>query len=294
MAQEPLLAQDACSEPGGIVVLAMPFETVQEHYVRERRVRVCERCRRPLPDVVENRGTYNTVGSIAGSVGTSAGGSMAGAALGTAVLPGVGTVVGSLAGAIGGAVVGSRAGAAASDGICDAVEANAAQLCDACKAGSNSSSRSGRPSATNWGGGRLGGGDAQEPLARGAGAQDSGRRFNFGGEGQRLGGGRPPAASASQPASGEEPSMWSRLSAMNPFAGNSQQQQSAAGRGTGTSGFAAFGGAGHVLGSGPSPAQADGRAARQSQLEEDEALARRLQQEEEMALQQERGQHRGF
>lgn len=127
----------------------MPFETVDEQYVRQRKVLVCERCRRQMPGAVQNRGAYQTGGSIGGSLG----GSMAGSALAGAVLGPVGAV----AGMIGGAIAGSRAGAAASDGICDAVDATAGQLCPDCK---EASSR--RPAGhQNWGGGRLGANDQE-------------------------------------------------------------------------------------------------------------------------------------
>ena len=38
---------------------AMPFDTVNEQYVRQRKVLVCERCRRPM-DGVQNRQAYQT------------------------------------------------------------------------------------------------------------------------------------------------------------------------------------------------------------------------------------------
>lgn len=122
----------------------MPYENVDEQYVRQRKVLVCERCRRQMPGSVENRSTYQTGGSIGGSLAGSMGGSaLAGAVLGP---------VGAVAGMIGGAIAGSRAGAAASDGICDAVDSSAGQLCPACKEASTK-----RPAGhQNWGGGRLG------------------------------------------------------------------------------------------------------------------------------------------
>ncbi|OLP87426.1 hypothetical protein AK812_SmicGene31346 [Symbiodinium microadriaticum] len=132
-------------------VRSMPFETVNEQYVRERKVLVCERCRRPMDTSVQHRDAYQTGGSIAGSLGGSVGGSMlAGAVLGP---------VGALAGAIGGAIAGSRAGAAASEGICDAVDSSGTQLCNVCKEAANVR----QMGHQNWGGGRLGSGD--EPTA---------------------------------------------------------------------------------------------------------------------------------
>ncbi|CAJ1378760.1 unnamed protein product [Effrenium voratum] len=129
----------------------MPFDTVDEQYTRQRKVLVCERCRRPMQGV-QHRQAYQTGGSIAGSLGGSVGGSMlAGAVLGP---------VGALAGAIGGAIAGSRAGAVASEGVCDVVDSTGSQICDACK-----EAASVRPAGyQNWGGGRLGA-DSSEPQA---------------------------------------------------------------------------------------------------------------------------------
>ncbi|CAE7503654.1 unnamed protein product [Symbiodinium microadriaticum] len=142
------LSCDAISERA---LRSMPFETVNEQYVRERKVLVCERCRRPMDTSVQHRDAYQTGGSIAGSLGGSVGGSMlAGAVLGP---------VGALAGAIGGAIAGSRAGAAASEGICDAVDSSGTQLCNVCKEAANVR----QMGHQNWGGGRLGSGD--EPTA---------------------------------------------------------------------------------------------------------------------------------
>mmetsp|Transcript_20498 Transcript_20498/g.36842 ORF Transcript_20498/g.36842 Transcript_20498/m.36842 type:complete len:302 (-) Transcript_20498:84-989(-) len=121
----------------------MPFETVQEQYVRDKKILVCEQCRRQMSGVVENRNAYRTGGSIAGSLGGSVvAGGLAGAVLGP---------VGSIAGAIGGAVAGSRGGAMASDGVCDVIDSNAKHLCEACKA-----SPAKPTGQRDWGGGRLG------------------------------------------------------------------------------------------------------------------------------------------
>lgn len=131
----------------------MPFESVNEQYVRQRKVLVCERCRRPMDSAVQNRQAYQTGGSIAGSLGGSVGGSMlAGAVLGP---------VGALAGAVGGALAGSRAGAAASEGICDAVDSTGSQICNSCKEAATTR----QAGYQNWGGGRLGAGEASDPVA---------------------------------------------------------------------------------------------------------------------------------
>ena len=135
---------------GPCLLLAMPVEHVNEQVWTQRRVRVCAKCRRELPDVVKHRGAYNTAGSVAGSLGTSMGGSML---LGTVMGP-----VGAIGGAIGGAIVGSRAGAAASDGVCNAVENSAQDLCDQCKADAQRST----PPPRDWGGGRLGTGSEEQ------------------------------------------------------------------------------------------------------------------------------------
>ncbi|CAK9043419.1 unnamed protein product [Durusdinium trenchii] len=129
----------------------MPFDTVDEQYVRQRKILVCERCRRPM-DGVQNRAAYQTGGSIAGSLGGSMGGSMlAGAVLGP---------VGALAGAIGGAIAGSRAGAAASEGICDAVDSSSSQVCEACK----EAAATRRLRLPELGGGRLGAPGEAQPI----------------------------------------------------------------------------------------------------------------------------------
>jgi len=210
-------AKCPCAEEPG----QMPFETVEEPAVVRRQIKVCRRCRKQIPTTVENRQTYNQVGSIAGSLGTSMGGSMVGAAAGTAVLPGVGTLIGGLGGAIGGAIFGGKAGAAASDKICDVVEDKAGDLCNECKPKEGSSS-----GINNWGGGRLGDGNdartvtgrssnsrllshfqptSQQPSqARASGTAPSGNAGSnpnqiFGGSGHRLG-------EAAQPSS--SPSFW--------------------------------------------------------------------------------------
>lgn len=147
----------------------MPFETVQEKVVQEKRVLVCSRCRQPIPHhQSQNRRAYHTVGSL----GTSLGGSiLAGAVLGPV-------------GAIGGAIAGSIAGARASDKVCDAVESKRAQgtdLCEACRAivAGNSAT-----SAETGGGHRLGSG---EPVKREVAAP--GERIKEGAQvaGQKLG-----------------------------------------------------------------------------------------------------------
>mmetsp|Transcript_13761 Transcript_13761/g.37668 ORF Transcript_13761/g.37668 Transcript_13761/m.37668 type:complete len:260 (-) Transcript_13761:114-893(-) len=250
----------------------MPFETVNEQVVRERRVRVCARCRRQLPEVVQHRGAYQTGGSIAGSLGGSVGGSMlAGAVLGP---------VGAIAGAIGGAVAGSRAGAAASGGICDAAEYAADDLCPDCK------STPSRPTGQKqWGGGRLGDGSsgsqpapapaAVEPTAseRMSGAWSSvGDRFNQSTEGARQ---------------------W--------WTGGASQSESktSSSKGGKSGGFETFSGSGHTLGHSesqvrpqsrlvaveqravapPRPQQQAFASPPLSQEEQDAALARQLQEQ---------------
>jgi hypothetical protein len=102
----------------------MPFDTIDEKVVRQRRVRVCERCRREMPDVA-SRGKYNTAGSVAGSLSGSIGASaLAGAFLGP---------IGMIGGAIAGSIAGARAGVKASNKACEVAEKNAEKYCQACK-----------------------------------------------------------------------------------------------------------------------------------------------------------------
>lgn len=256
----------------------MPYDTVDDHVVVQRRVRVCARCRRQMPDVVQNRGAYNTVGSVGGSLGSSMGGSML---LGSVLGP-----VGAIGGAIGGAIVGSRAGAAASDGICNAVEATADDVCEQCKATPYSGGQQ------NWGGGRLGAPADKAAAAEPAVAASSGPTV-----GERIG----DVANAT----GESISSgwsWMRSSVSSAFGAGeaAPPPETGAGSSSGkTSVFAAFSGTGHTLGSqvsepsasrsnpsrllgsvGGAPAStAAASTARRTQEEEDEALARQLQEQ---------------
>jgi len=67
----------------------MAFETVNENVTRQRRIRVCERCRREIKDIA-NRQNYQTAGSLGGSLGGSIGASaLAGAVLGPIGMIGV-------------------------------------------------------------------------------------------------------------------------------------------------------------------------------------------------------------
>lgn len=117
----------------------MPYQTVNEVLVQERQVLICRSCRCQI-GAVSSRESYNTGGSIAGSLGGSMGGSM----LGAEVLGPVGMVIGC----IGGAVAGSCGGAMASDGICNAVESTADDLCAACHG--NETRQRQRGSNSNW------------------------------------------------------------------------------------------------------------------------------------------------
>ncbi|CAE7704974.1 unnamed protein product [Symbiodinium pilosum] len=275
--------------------LTMPFETVNEQYVRQRKVLVCERCRRPMDTSVQNRDAYQTGGSIAGSLGGSVGGSMlAGAVLGP---------VGALAGAIGGAIAGSRAGAAASEGICDAVDSTGSQICNACKEAANVR----QMGHQNWGGGRLG--SSEEPTP----APQAPSSASAPGVGERLG----EAASGAGAKIGEAASAvgeslsgvgsWMRKS-VSSMTGSEEPAKPAASKGEA---FRSFEGSGRTLGSeaadpeqrraaraaaaeaamrraGQVPsggyaqtpaASAAAPAAAASTQEDDEALARRLQEE---------------
>ena len=112
------------------------YETVEEHHVRQRQVRVCTECRMRLPDLVHqtSRDGYRAGGSVVASLSGSMLGSMA---MGELLGP-----VGTLVGAIGGAVAGSRAGAAGADGYCYVIDA-ADTLCDACRGAQNNATGTG-------------------------------------------------------------------------------------------------------------------------------------------------------
>lgn len=102
----------------------MPYETVQEKVVQERRVRVCARCRAQILDA-PNRHTIQNVGSVGGSLGASLGGSiLVGSLLGP---------VGAIGGAIAGSIAGARAGRNVSDKVCETMESNQDALCPACR-----------------------------------------------------------------------------------------------------------------------------------------------------------------
>mmetsp|Transcript_33099 Transcript_33099/g.77461 ORF Transcript_33099/g.77461 Transcript_33099/m.77461 type:complete len:320 (-) Transcript_33099:64-1023(-) len=240
----------------------MPHEVVNEQVWQQRRVRICARCRRELPPVVQHRGAYNTAGSVAGSLGTSMGGSML---LGAALGP-----VGAIGGAIGGAIVGSRAGAAASQGVCDAVESTADDLCDDCKAASSKATP-----ARDWGGGRLGTTSAPSTDTRASTASTA--RGEAAGQEASTGERISEAASAAGEKIGEaanaagekisEGWSWMRKSVSSAFGGgdaedantasSSSASKSAGPKAASGGSFAAFSGSGHVLG-----ARDDGEASR--------------------------------
>ena len=123
----------------------MPYETVQEKVVVEKRIKVCGRCRTPIAEVASSsssdndlnrRRKYNTVGGMSGSLGASIGAS---ALMGSVLGP-----VGAIGGAIAGSIVGSKAGRQASDKAYQATIENEKKknhasesssdddLCDAC------------------------------------------------------------------------------------------------------------------------------------------------------------------
>ena len=102
----------------------MPYETVREEVVQTRRVRVCARCRNPIPEAA-NRQTINTVGSVGGSLGASLGGSiLVGSLLGP---------IGAIGGAIAGSIAGARAGRDVSNKVAEAVENQQDSMCQACR-----------------------------------------------------------------------------------------------------------------------------------------------------------------
>lgn len=269
----------------------MPFETVHETYVRQKRVKVCARCHRQLPETVKHRGAYNAGGSIAGSFG--------GSIVGSRVVGGLLGPVGALAGAIGGAMAGSRAGATASNSICDAVEATGGEVCPECRAAGTARAAG----STNWGGGRLGdgseggasqpssaasrlrqrftGGNADE-TAPSAALQPSGGFVAFAGAGHALG--SAPAEPAQEGAAASKP-RGGGAGCHVARGGGSAAAAAAARRHAGAQagGGSAAGGIGGMQQSQqqqPAPAATEPDAERaRRQMEEDEALARQLQEQ---------------
>merc|ERR1740123_2764121 len=152
--------------------------------------------------------------------------------------------VGAIGGAIGGAIVGSRAGAAASDGICNAVEATADDVCEQCKATPYSGGQQ------NWGGGRLG-----APADKAAAAEPAAAA--------------PPAETDAGRSSGKT-SVFAAFSGTGHTLG-SQLAEPSASRSNPSRLLGSVGGA---------PAStATASTARRTQEEEDEALARQLQEQ---------------
>jgi hypothetical protein len=174
----------------------MPYETVQEKVVQERRIRVCARCRAPMPDV-PNRGKANMVGGFGGSLGASLGGSML---LGSVLGP-----VGAIGGAIVGSIAGARAGRDASNAVVDAVESQQDSMCSSCQKVTQSYNHQEKSSSNNtndssWGtgqslgsgrplGGQQWGASERQSTTRSSGFEGQGGHAVGGG--QRLGSGEP-------------------------------------------------------------------------------------------------------
>lgn len=117
----------------------MPYES--QKVVETRRVRVCARCRNPIPEAV-NRQAINNVGSLGASLGGSI---LVGSLLGP---------VGAIGGAIAGSIAGARAGRSVGDKVSDAVESQQDCLCPGCRQVTDSYASQG----TDDGGHRLGSG----------------------------------------------------------------------------------------------------------------------------------------
>lgn len=253
--------------------------------------RACERCGRAIDDTVKHRGAWNTAGSVGGSLGGSYAASAAMAPLG---------IAGSLVGAVGGAIVGSKAGSEASKASCNAVDkVQAGKLCEACTTAETTRSAGYK----NWGGGRLGGPDQGEtyssapaaPPQPSVGQRLSGAASNAG---QSLGGA---ASTAGGHISGA--ASWVKQKTV----GGAPSADAAP---SGNSTFVPFSGGGQTLGSAPAAAPTAQRPWQQqpmasapiahlplqpqqpmvsapmapataglSQMEQDEAMARRLQEE---------------
>lgn len=223
--------------------------------------RVCDRCRQSIDDTVKHREGWNTAGSIGGSLGGSMIGSSVGSAFG---------IVGSLAGAVGGALAGSRAGAEGSKATCNVVDkVQAGTICEACK----TAEKTRRANYTNYGGGRLGDGTNSssdgyaasappQPAGPGVGEQMSAAASTAGSNIQR--GASTVGSSISGAAS------WVKQSVTG---GGSDKKEAPAGAASGNGSFVPFGGSGQALGGAPAAPP------RRSQMEDDEAMARRMQEE---------------
>ena len=103
----------------------MPYETVQEKVIQTKRIRVCGRCRNPIPDQGANRQTIQAVSTTSASLATSLGGSiLVGSLLGP---------VGAIGGAIVGSIAGARAGHEVGQKVSEAVESKEDSLCPSCR-----------------------------------------------------------------------------------------------------------------------------------------------------------------
>lgn len=212
-----------------------------------------------MVDTIKHRDTYNQVGSVGGSLG----GSMAA----SAVLGNAFGFAGSLVGAVGGAILGSRAGVSATNTTCDVVDSvQAGNLCGECQAAAQI-----RPVGyKNWGGGRLGGdGEAVSPAAHPAVADVSlGGRLS---EAASTAGSHVGSAASAAGSHISGAASWVKQSIVG--GGEHAKDSTASGNvsAAASSTFIPFSGNGHALG-GAAPST-------QTQMEEDEALARRLQEE---------------
>ena len=107
----------------------MPYETVQEKVIQTRRIRVCGRCRNPIPEhqgAANRQQTIQAVSTTSASLATSLGGSiLVGSLLGP---------VGAIGGAIVGSIAGARAGHEVGQKVSEAVvESNQDSLCESCR-----------------------------------------------------------------------------------------------------------------------------------------------------------------
>ena len=107
----------------------MPYETVQEKVIQTKRIRVCGRCRNPIPEqqgAANRQQTIQAVSTTSASLATSLGGSiLVGSLLGP---------VGAIGGAIVGSIAGARAGHEVGQKVSEAVvESNQDSLCESCR-----------------------------------------------------------------------------------------------------------------------------------------------------------------
>jgi len=202
----------------------------------------------------------------------------------SSVLGGAFGIVGSLAGAVGGAVLGSKAGSAATTATCDTIDSvQAGTVCEDCQAAEKTRAARSR----DFGGGRLGDGTSTgAPTTAKQSVAEPSLGDRVSGAASSAGEGLSSAASTAGTHIGSAASTagthisgaasWVRQSVSSAVGGGDDKTADGGSAATGKNGtFKAFAGTGQTLG-GAAPRVP---AASPSQVQDDEAMARRLQEE---------------